>query len=77
MQAADLIQVWKEIRNLRLLAFQIAMYVEGLQRTLDVSTPDFRDQRVKHEEAAREFYGRAYNHEVRTIDDIIRRLESV
>lgn len=76
MKATELIEVWKEIKHLRLLVFRILMHVEGLHRTLDPSTPDFRDQRLKHEAVATESYGRAYDHEVRLIDDIIRRLES-
>ena len=76
MDNTELIAIWKELKSIRELIFQVAMQYEGVQRALEASTPEFKDQRIRHEQIAAEFYVRAYNIRLREIDAIVQRLES-
>lgn len=76
MNNSELLGLWKELKSIRKLVFQVAMQDEGMQRALEASTPGFRKRCLKHEKIAAKYYSSAYDADMRPIDAAIRRLQS-
>ena len=76
MDNTDLTDIWKELRAMREAMFQVQVYVEGLQRTLDASTSAFQEQRLQHEKDAADLYRQVHAATIHAIDDKLRLLEA-
>jgi hypothetical protein len=77
MDKTELSAIWKELANIRQSLFQVSMYHESVQRTLEAFAAAFKEQRLNHEKAARDFYSVTLRDGMRVIDAAIQRLESV
>jgi hypothetical protein len=77
MDKDEPLAIWKELKNIRQLIFQLTMHYEGVQRTLEASMPGFKQQCLEHEKIASDFYSASLRGGMRVIDAAIQRLESV